>query len=293
MSTTNPDLYRPVGTDATGSDSVVITPELAGWTYTGMHVFGLEPGGSRTITTGANEMAVLPLGGSCTVEVDDRRFDLEGRDSVFSRVSDFAYVPIDAEFRVTSRTGGVFALPMARATRRMDPAYGPAEDVTVMVRGAGPMSRQINDFLMAGVGMAEKLLAVEVLTPEGNFSSYPPHKHDVFDPEGPEVELEEIYYFLFSRDEGYGFFRQWAADGGFDLIMQVHNEDIVLCPRGYHGPSIAVPGYHMYFLNAMAGPASERIWQATDDPAHAWIKDNWDELGPDPRLPLTTHQGVV
>ena len=117
------------------------------------------------------------------LDVEDRRFDLEGRDSVFSRVSDFAYIPIDAEFRITSQAGGEFALPMARATRRMDPAYGPAEDVTVMVRGGGSMSRQINDFLMAGVGMAEKLLAVEVLTPEGNFSSYPPHKHDVFDPE--------------------------------------------------------------------------------------------------------------
>ena len=293
MSRTNPDLYRPAGVDAAGSDSVVITPELAGWTYSGLRVFGLAPDESRTITTGANEMAVLPLNGSCTVEVDGHRFDLDGRDSVFSRVSDFAYVPIDAEFRVTSRSGGEFALPMAEATRRMDPAYGPAEDVTVMVRGAGSTSRQINDFLMAGVGMADKLLAVEVLTPEGNFSSYPPHKHDVFDPDAPEVELEEIYYFRFSRAGGYGFFREWAVDGEFDITMRVSEAYIVLCPKGYHGPTIAVPGYHMYFLNAMAGPGAERIWQATDDPAHAWIKDNWRELGPDPRLPLTTHKGVV
>jgi 5-deoxy-glucuronate isomerase len=238
-------------------------------------------------------MAVLPLSGGCTVEVEGHRFDLEGRESVFSRVSDFAYVPMDAEFRVTSHSGGEFALPMAEATRRMDPAYGPAEDVTVMVRGAGSTSRQINDFLMAGVGMADKLLAVEVLTPEGNFSSYPPHKHDVFDPDGPEVELEEVYYFRFSKADGYGFFRQWAADGEFDITMPVRDGDIVLCPKGYHGPSIAIPGYHMYFLNAMAGPGAERIWQATDDPDHAWIKANWDEIGPDPRLPLTTHEGVV
>jgi 5-deoxy-glucuronate isomerase len=256
-------------------------------------VFDLDPGGSRTIITGTNEMAVLPLSGGCTVEVEGHRFDLEGRESVFSRVSDFAYVPMDAEFRVTSHSGGEFALPMAEATRRMDPAYGPAEDVTVMVRGAGSTSRQINDFLMAGVGMADKLLAVEVLTPEGNFSSYPPHKHDVFDPDGPEVELEEVYYFRFSKADGYGFFRQWAADGEFDITMPVRDGDIVLCPKGYHGPSIAIPGYHMYFLNAMAGPGAERIWQATDDPDHAWIKANWDEIGPDPRLPLTTHEGVV
>jgi len=84
-----------------------------------------------------------------------------------------------------------------------------------------------------------------------------------------------------------------SAIGEFDMTMLVRNGDIVLCPKGYHGPTIALPGYHMYFLNAMAGPGTERIWQATDDPAHAWIKDNWDELGPDPRLPLTTHKGVV
>lgn len=293
MSHTHANLYRPAGTDAAGSDSVVITPELAGWTYTGLRVFDLDPGGSRTIITGTNEMAVLPLSGGCMVEVEGHKFDLEGRESVFSRVSDFAYVPMDAEFRVTSHSGGEFALPMAEATRRMDPTYGPAEDVTVTVRGAGSASRQINDFLMAGVGMADKLLAVEVLTPDGNFSSYPPHKHDVFDPDGPEVELEEIYYFRFSKADGYGFFRQWSADGEFDITKRVCDGDIVLCPKGYHGPSIAIPGYHMYFLNAMAGPGVERIWQATDDPDHAWIKDNWDELGPDPRLPLTTYEGVV
>jgi 5-deoxy-glucuronate isomerase len=293
MNHTHANLYRPVGTDAAGSDSIVITPELAGWTYSGLRVFDLDPGGSRTIITGPNEMAVLPLSGGCTVEVEGHKFDLEGRESVFSRVSDFAYVPMDAEFRVTSHSGGEFALPMAEATRRMDPTYGPAEDVTVTVRGAGSTSRQINDFLMAGVGMADKLLAVEVLTPEGNFSSYPPHKHDVFDPDGPEVELEEVYYFRFSKADGYGFFRQWAADGEFDITMPVRDGDVVLCPKGYHGPTIAIPGYHMYFLNAMAGPGAERIWQATDDPDHAWIKDNWDEIGPDPRLPLTTHEGVV
>jgi 5-deoxy-glucuronate isomerase len=293
MSHTHANLYRPAGTDAAEADSVVITPELAGWTYSGLRVFDLDPGGSRTIITGTNELAVLPLSGGCTVEVEGHKFDLEGRESVFSRVSDFAYVPMDAEFRVTSHSGGEFALPMAEATRRMDPTYGPAEDVAVMVRGAGSTSRQINDFLMAGVGMADKLLAVEVLTPEGNFSSYPPHKHDVFDPDGPEVELEEIYYFRFSRADGYGFFRQWSADGEFDITMRAREGDVVLCPKGYHGPSIAIPGYHMYFLNAMAGPGAERIWQATDDPDHAWIKDNWDEIGPDPRLPLTTHEGVV
>ena len=293
MSHTNNDLLRPAGTMADGEDSVMITPEAAGWTYSGLRVFNLAPGESRTFVTGSNEMAILPLCGSCVVQVDSHRFDLEGRASVFSRVSDFAYVPIDAEFRITSREGGEFALPMAEATERMEPAYGPADEVSVVVRGAGPSSRQITNFLMAGVPMAQKLLAVEVITPSGNFSSYPPHKHDVFDPGAPEVELEEIYYFRFDRPDGYGFFREWASDGEFDAVMRVQNGDVAYCPRGYHGPSLAVPGHHMYFLNVMAGPGTERVWEASDDPDHAWIKDTWNDLEPDPRLPLTTHRGIA
>jgi 5-deoxy-glucuronate isomerase len=292
MSYSIEDLYRPAGRASSGHDPVQITPEEAGWTYSGLHVVDLGPGEARTLATGTNEVAVLPLRGGCTVEVEGHRFDLEGRASVFSRVSDFAYIPIDAEFRLRSQAGGEFALAMARATRRMEPAYGPAEEVQVMVRGAGRSSRQITDFLMAGVPLADKLLAVEVITPAGNFSSYPPHKHDTFDPAAPEVELEEIYYFKFSGDNGYGLFRQWKA-GEFDTTLVVRDSDIVLCPCGYHGPSVAVPGHHMYFLNVMAGPGSERIWQATDDPAQTWIRETWSDQEPDPRLPLTSSQGVV
>ena len=293
MNHTNSDLLRPDGTLSDGSDPVLVTPETAGWTYSGLRVFTLTPGESRTFATESNEMAILPLSGSCVIEVEDKRFDLEGRASVFSRISDFAYVPIGVEFRVTSPGGGEFALPMAEATERMEPAYGPAEEVSVVVRGAGSSSRQIANCLMAGVPLAQKLLAVEVITPAGNFSSYPPHKHDVFDPDAPEVELEEIYYFRFNRPDGYGFFREWTNDGEFDALMRVQNGDVAYCPRGYHGPSLAVPGHHMYFLNVMAGPGAERMWEASDDPEQAWIKDTWIDLEPDPRLPLTTYQGIA
>ena len=273
-----------------GADPVLITPEMAGWTYSGLRVLDLQPGGSRTLATGSSEMAVLPIRGACTVEVEGHRFALEGRESVFSRVSDFAYVPIDAEVCITSEQGGEFALATAEATRRLEPVYGPAEEVEVVVRGAGSSSRQITNFLMAGVPMADKLLAVEVITPAGNFSSYPPHKHDTFDPQAPEVELEEIYYFRFSGDRGYGLFREWSTDGEFDVTLPVGHGDVVLCPYGYHGPSVAVPGHHMYFLNVMAGPGAERIWQASDDPAQTWIRDTWLELETDPRLPMTSHR---
>ena len=293
MSYSTESLFWPGGTASDGIDLCVINPENAGWTYTGLRTLSLRPDEGRTLETGRSELAVLPLRGACTVEVDGHRFDLRGRESVFSRVSDFAYVPIDAEFRITSRAGGEFALAMAEATRRLVPAYGPAENVEVVVRGAGRSSRQITNFLMAGVPLADKLLAVEVITPAGNFSSYPPHKHDTFDPALPEVELEEIYYFRFSGENGYGLFREWAKDGEFDTTLIVREGDVVLCPYGYHGPSVAVPGHHMYFLNVMAGPGSERLWHASDDPDQAWIRDTWRGQEPDPRLPMTSHLGIV
>lgn len=293
MSYTNEDLFLPAGSAADGGDPVLVTPESAGWTYSGLRILDLEPGEPRTLVSGTSELAILPLSGSCTVEVEGHRFDLEGRASVFSRVSDFAYVPIDAEYRVTAREGGEFALVMAETTRRLEPAYGAAEDVDVSVRGAGSASRQITNFLMADVSMADKLLAVEVITPGGNFSSYPPHKHDTFDPDAPEVELEEIYYFRFSGENGYGLFREWKADGEFDTSLIIRDGDTVLCPYGYHGPSTAVPGHHMYFLNVMAGPGAERVWQATDDPAQTWVRETWLDQDQDPRLPLTSHEGIV
>jgi 5-deoxy-glucuronate isomerase len=293
MSYRNEDLFLPAGHAVDGADPVLVTPESASWTYSGLRILEFGPGDSRTLTSGTSEVAVLPLSGACTVEVEGHRFALEGRESVFSRVSDFAYVPIDAEYRVTSREGGEFALVMARTTLRLEPAYGRAEDVEVSVRGAGSASRQITNFLMADVPMADKLLAVEVITPAGNFSSYPPHKHDTFDPDLPEVELEEIYYFRFSGDNGYGLFREWATDGEFDTTLIVRDGDTVLCPYGYHGPTAAVPGHHMYFLNVMAGPGAERIWQASDDPAQTWVRDTWQDQEQDPRLPLTSHEGVV
>lgn len=293
MTYSTADLFIPAGAAVDGADPVLITPARAGWAYSGLRVLRLQPGESRVVATGTAEMAVLPLSGSCTVEADGYRFELEGRESVFSRVSDFAYVPIDTECRITSTSGGEFALTIAEATRRMDPAYGPAEEVDVVVRGAGSASRQITDFLMAGVKLADKLLAVEVITPAGNFSSYPPHKHDTFNPDAPEVELEEIYYFKFSGDNGYGLMREWDAGGEFDTTAIVRDGDVVLCPYGYHGPTVAVPGHHMYFLNVMAGPGQERIWHATDDPEQTWVRETWQGREPDPRLPLTSHEGIV
>jgi 5-deoxy-glucuronate isomerase len=288
MLESNQGLLLPAGSAVAGPDPVAITPERAGWAYSGLRVMRLAPGETRTVATGSSEGAVLPLTGGAIVTIDGEWFELTGRPSVFSRVSDFVYVPRDSELTLTAPDGGEFALTLAVAGERRAAAYVPAADVEVGVRGAGRASRQVVNFLMAGVPLAQKLLAVEVITPAGNFSSYPPHKHDTFDPGAPEVELEEIYYFRFSGENGYGIFREWSPDGAFDLTTVVRDHDVALCPRGYHGPTIAVPGHHMYFLNVMAGPGTERVWQATDAPEEAWVREMWPQLEQDPRLPLTS-----
>lgn len=284
-----PDLHRPAGTAADGGDPLLITPERAGWTYTGLRVIHLAPGQSRTLVTGTAEMAVLPLSGSCVVECEGRRFEVTGRPSVFTRVTDFAYVPRDAEVRIESPSGGEFALPMAECTRRLDPAYGPAEEVPVEVRGAGSSTRQLTNFLAPEAFPADKLISVEALVPDGNWASYPPHKHDE-EREG-EAVLEEIYYFRLPDDRGFGVHRTYTYDGEIDDTVTVRDGDVYLIPRGYHGPNMAAPGYDLYFLNVLAGPAEERTMAFTYDPAYAWIAEAWAKMAPDPRVPLTGPEG--
>ena len=275
----------PAGTAAGNGSSIAIDPAMAGWSYCGLEVLEMAPGASRVIATGSSELAVLPLAGSCTVEVEGKRFEVDGRDGVFSGIAGFAYVPIDTEMKVTSPSGGEIALCSAVATRRIDPYVVPAKAVSVEVRGASTASRQINNFLNAVSWEADKLIAVEVLTPEGGFSSYPAHKHDEMSE--VEVELEEIYYFRIDGADGAGFFTCYTMDGDIDETVTVHDGDAFLVPRGFHGPAAAFPGHHMYYLNVMAGPSPERKWSICNDPRQEPAMESLLPLGPDPRLPLT------
>ncbi len=270
------------GTAARDGFALALTPEDAGWRYCGLRVLALEPGASRTLDTGGDELAVLPLAGGCSVECDDERFVLRGREDVFAAVSDFAYVPRDAQLTVTSEHGGRFALASARADRRLAARHVPAADVPVELRGAGRASRQVNNFCSPEALDADRLIAVEVLTPDGNWSSYPPHKHDE-DVPGVETALEEIYSFEVA---GGGFGYQRAYGPGVDVCAEVRGGDAVLLPSGYHGPSMAAPGYDLYYLNVMAG-GGERAWRFTDDPAHAWIRASWEDQELDARVPMT------
>ncbi len=292
------DLHVPFGIAAADGDPVVITPETAGWQLCGLRVVRLAAGEARTITTGLDEMAVLPLsGGGVTVAVDGCSFDLDGRRSVFSRVTDWAYAPMGAEVRLTSAQGCELALASARATRRLEPTAVAAADVEVEIRGAGPATRQVTNFLTPeAFDGADKLICCELLTPDGNWSSYPPHKHD--DTEGSPVWNEEIYYFRIGRagtvdyaPEGNGLHRTYTHDSAIDATVAVRDGDVFLVPRGYHGPCVAAPGYPMYYLNVMAGPAPGRLMAFVDDPAHAWIRDTWESTDLDPRCPMTNAEG--
>jgi 5-deoxy-glucuronate isomerase len=249
--------------------------------YTDLRVLTLPPGGSESFDTGEREMLVVPLAGSA--RVDD--FELTGRKSVFDSLTDFCYLPRDFSATISSVDGGRFALPSAPARRRLPPRYRPAAGIPVELRGAGSCSRQVNNIASAGSLECDRLMVVEVLTPGGNWSSYPPHKHD--EQTDRESALEEIYYFEVAGG-GMGYQRVYASspDRPIDILAEVRSGDVVLVPYGWHGPSMAAPGYDLYYLNAMAGPGPERAWRFCDDPAHAWLRASWAGQPVDPRLPM-------
>jgi 5-deoxy-glucuronate isomerase len=280
-------LHIPAGSGSGATpDPLLITPESAGWSFAGLRVVRLAAGERRRLSTGEDEIIVLPLSGACSVACDGHTFQLVGRGSVFSRVSDFAYVPRDSTFEIASDEGGEFALPSARARRKLEAAYGPAEKVPVETRGAGRATRQVSNFCSPAAFAADRLVAVEVLTPAGNWSSYPPHKHDEARP--GEAILEEIYYFRIARPEGFGFHRTYTSDGSIDESACVRDGDAFLVPRGYHGPSVAAPDHPLYYLNVLAGPGAERTMAFCDDPQHAWIREGWAGQATDPRVPMTS-----
>jgi 5-deoxy-glucuronate isomerase len=304
-------IHRP-WSGALGPELVSVTPDSAGWDWTGLLVVRLAAGESRRVETGPCEVFVLPLRGSLRVEVRHQReplttelkLDLDGRASVFSAVTDFAYVGRDSVMTLHSDGVAEIAIPAARCSNRLEARYGAAKHVPVQTRGAGRASRQVNNFGVPGVWEhAEKLICCELITPPGNWSSYPPHKHDASEP--CAVVNEEIYYYrIAGRDQvtptrdGFGYHRTYtgpeherASLQAVDETLEVRDHDVVLVPHGYHGPCIASPDYPMYYLNVMAGPGADRALAFCDDPTHAWIRDSWSGLVVDPRCPVTSASG--
>ncbi len=285
--------HRKAGSASKAGFEVAIGPLEAGWDHTGLCVLTLAPGESRVITGREFEWLVLPLSGQVRVECAGALVFLFGREGPFSGTTDYAYVPVRSSFTLTSMEGARIALPHARASEPLPFRRIPAEETVVELRGAGSCSRQVNNFATPSVLNARSIMACEVLTPAGNWSSYPPHKHDE-QHEDRESQLEEIYYFEL-RPEGdapasartFGYQRVYGTrDRPINLLAEVHSGDVVLVPHGYHGPAMAPPGYDMYYLNVMAGPGRHRQWLIHDDPDHAWVRQTWASQKVDPRLPF-------
>jgi 5-deoxy-glucuronate isomerase len=279
-------------------EEIVLTARDAGWTWCGLRVLRLAPGVQVPVTTGDSEAFVLPLAGSLLVDVqDEARYELAGRRSVFTSATDLVYAGRESTLTLLSERGADVAVPSARCDRRLPSAYGAADDVPVEVRGAGRATRLVRNFGAPGAwDHADKLVCCELVTPPGNWSSHPPHKHDVTEP--CTVVNEEIYYYRIAGSDqetpspqGFGLHRTYtgpehAAAGltPLDETLEVRDGDVVLVPYGYHGPCAAAPGYPMYYLNVLAGPGAERSMAFCDDPAHAWIRDSWTEEDADPRV---------
>ncbi|MCZ4314543.1 5-deoxy-glucuronate isomerase [Comamonadaceae bacterium G21597-S1] len=253
-----------------GRAIVEVTPARAGWTHVGFKAVRLATGEHETVETGTRELCLVVLSGTVDVTVDGRDFPALGiRDSVFDAVSPAAvYVPPGKMVRVLAARDAELALCTApgddqpREVRLLDTARMPRS-----VRGKGSNTRYVCDILPHDDATAAHLLVVEVLTPAGHASSYPPHKHDTETPPH-ETRLEETYYHRLKPPQGFAFQRVYTDDRSIDEACAVEDHDVVMVPRGYH-PVVAPHGYDLYYLNVMAGP--NRLWVFRNDPAHEWM----------------------
>jgi 5-deoxy-glucuronate isomerase len=285
-------IVRPGG----GADRDVIvevTPELAGWDYIHFQVRRLQPRQSWSFTTGEHELAIVILSGSVAVESNWGDWPRVGdRQGVFAGLPSALYLPRRSSLTVTAATVCEFAAAWAITDRDYAPKLVRPEDIAVEIRGGDNATRQINSVIPPGFPCG-RLVVVEVYTPGGNWSSYPPHKHDIHKTDAAgnvlEADLEEVYYYKLDRPEGYAFQRIYTDPesplhrAGFpiDAVVIARDNDAVLIPEGYH-PVTSAPGYTTYYLNVLAGSAQSLA--NSDDPRYAWVKDSYQ--GRDPRVPI-------
>src|SRR6266487_1245600 len=281
------------GNSADPNVVVEVTPELAGWDYIHFQVRRLSARGRWSFATGEHELALLPLGGSLDVESDDGGWQgVGGRTSVFAGLPYALYLPRRTSFTATAYADCEFAVAWAPTDQDHPPRLVTPEDVTIEIRGGDNATRQINNMLAPGFD-CHRLVVVEVYTPGGSWSSYPPHKHDVhkMDAAGRvlEADLEEVYYYKIDRPEGFAFQRIYTdpesplhrAGHPIDAVLLARDNDAVLVPEGYH-PVASAPGYTTYYLNVLAGSAQSLA--NSEDPRHAWVKETY--RGRDPRVPI-------
>ncbi len=251
-----------------------------GFEYLSFANLKLDRGGAHDIETGERELAIVALGGQFSVESSRGAWrEIGGRANVFAGKPHTLYLSRETKLRISSQSGCDLALCFSAAEEAYEPRLIPPEDVRVEIRGGGNATRQIHH-IMGPEFPSHRLLVCEVYTPAGNWSSYPPHKHDVHNPPH-EVDLEEIYYYRIRHPEGFAIQKVYTPDRRLDETLTVHDGELVLVPEGYH-PVVAAHGYDVYYLNPLAGSAHSMA--ASDDPEYAWVRAEWREK--DPRLPL-------
>lgn len=281
-------------------DTIVeVKPEQAGWDYIQFQVRRLAAQKQWTFVTGNHEMAIVLLSGSIKVESDRGRWSQVGkRDSVFSGLPYALYLPRYTALTVTAETTCEFAVALAPTDQDHPPRLVTPRDIEVEIRGGDQATRQINNIIPPGFP-CQRLVIVEVYTPGGNWSSYPPHKHDIhkLDAYGKvqEADLEEVYFYKLDRPEGFAFQRIYTDPesplhrAGFpiDAVLMAHNNDAVIVPEGYH-PVTSPPGYTTYYLNVLAGSAQSLA--NSEDARYTWIKERYQSQ--DPRIPIydVTHR---
>jgi 5-deoxy-glucuronate isomerase len=273
MTDPNTMLIHSAAPEGTGR-IIEVTPESAGWDYVGLIVQDIPAGGTWNYVTEQDEVCIVPLRGTAIITSGDDEWTVSRPGTMFDGKPTSLYLPLGSSFTATSDEGAELAVTSSRATRQFPPRVIPADDVDVEIRGAGNAARQINHIVKPEFP-ADTLLVVEVFTPSGNWSSFPPHKHDVSRmPE--EADLEEIYYYRINPDDGFALQRLYFADGSFDHAWTIKDGDLLLVPQGYHAFAVA-HGYTGYYLNILAGDEPQRTMQPADDPEYAWVRSTWND----------------
>ncbi len=265
-------LGKPLQTD--------VTPERAGWKMLGFQVRKLNAGEMLSASSEGHELCLIFLSGDAQVSVGSETWEIKGRQSVFAGLPYSVYLPPDTHYSVRAAGALEFAIGSAPASGKLSPRLITPDDVKVEIRGGHNVTRQITHIL--DPEDAEHLLCVEVYTPSGNWSSYPPHKHDAQNPP-EEVDLEEVYYYRLHPEDGWAMQRLYTDDRSLDERLLVGHRDTVLVREGYH-PVVAAPGYDAYYLNFLAGETPS--WIAKDEPQLAWVRGSWEGAEDRMTLPL-------
>lgn len=266
--------------DGQSGELLNFSRESVQWAWMSMSVRRIVPGETHAALTRGEEAAFVLLSGRCTADWGRGPTAIGGRKNVFDGLPYCVYLPTGYRVKFTGETVCEIAECRVPSEAKREPHLITPADVVTSLRGGGNASRQIVDIIRPEFP-ADKLVVIEVYTPGGNWSSYPPHKHDVHNPPR-EVDLDEIYYYRMDRpEEGFALQRLYSPDKSQDFTVRAENGDAVLVRSGYH-PVVAGPGYNVYYLNFLAG--TSRTLAVTEDPDHVWLKSTWKET--DPRLPL-------